>query len=168
MKRAVQTLVLLLVVASVQNVLTQMWPPIGFFDALMVTTGLLALRLPLPEAVLYGAVAGLAQDGLAGGLIGLHAFSKTAVAALLTSLGTILMVRGPLAEALLIGVATVVEALIVGVLLAFLGWPGSAVTLVVLARGAGTAALCATFLLGGPWVVSSWRRRQARPRISVR
>jgi len=167
MKQALRIGVGMLVIAVVQNTLTSLWQPLGLFDGLMILAGLLAFRLRFAPAVLGGAAAGLIQDSLAGGLIGLHAFAKTAVTSLLSSLGGVLMVRGQLAEALLIGGAAVLEAAVARLLLLFLGWPGAEPVTTVLARGVATGLLCGAFLLGWPWVVTKWQRRRQRPRISL-
>lgn len=168
MARTLRILGLLLLLGGVQTVLTDAWPPLGLLDPLMVATGLLALRLEFVPAVLTGAAAGLVQDSLAGGILGLHAFAKTAVAATLASLGGFLVVRGELASAVVIGLGAVVEGLIVRLLLLFLGWPGGESLAWILGRGLGTAFLTAVFLLGLPRVVMSWRRWRQRPRLRIR
>lgn len=168
MGRALRVLGLLLGIGAAQTVLTDAWLPLGLFDALMVAAGLLALRLPFVPAVFTGAVAGLIQDSLAGGLVGLHAFGKTAVAGALTSLGKVLVVRGELAKASMIGLGAVVEGVLVRLLLLFLGWPRGEAAAVILGRGAATAILCLAFLLGVPRVVMAWKRRRERSRIRIR
>ena len=137
----VKVLVLLLVVGTVQTRLTAVWAPLSVFDPLMVATGILALRLPFAPAVLTGAAAGLIQDSLGGGIVGLHAFSKTLVAASLASMGTFLVVRGEVASSIVIGVAAVAESLIARGLLLFFGWPVGESTAWVLGRGAGALFL---------------------------
>lgn len=168
MVKALRILGLLVVVGALQTVLTDTWMPLGLLDPLMVATGLLALRLPFVPAVFTGAAAGLVQDSLSGGLLGLHAFAKTAVAAALTSLGQFLVVRGELASAIVIGLGALAEGLIVKLLLLLLSWPGGEALPWTVGRAAGTAFLTAAFLLGLPRVVMSWKRWRQRPRLRFR
>lgn len=167
-RTALQIVALLLGVGVAQSIVTQVWSPLGLVDGLMIAVGLLALRLPFPAAVLSGAFAGFLQDSLAGGLIGLHAFAKTAASAMIASLGAVLMVRGPLAEALVIGVAAFVESAIVRTLLLFLNWPGAEGAPLVLGRGLGTALLCGTLLIAGPRVGMRWRLWRSRSQLTLR
>lgn len=163
-RTALQIMALLLGIGVAQSIATQLWRPLGLVDGLMIASGLLALRLPFPGAVFSGAFAGFLQDSLAGGLIGLHAFAKTAASALIASLGSVLMVRGPLAEALVIGVAALVESVIVRTLLSFLDWPGAEGASRVLGRGLATALLCGTLLVAGPRMGKRWHRWRSRSR----
>lgn len=168
MAQALRVVGLLLLLGVVQTAATALALPLGLLDPLMVATGLLALRLGYVPAVFTGAAAGLIQDGLAGGLIGLHAFAKTAVAAVISSLNRFLVVRGELASSLVVGAAAVAEGLIVRLLLLFLGWPGGEGAAWILGRGFGTMMLSAAFLIGVPRVVMGFRRRRRRPRIHLR
>jgi len=158
----------LLLVGLVQNALTQAWSPLGRIDGLMMLTGFLALRLRFVPAVATGAVAGLVQDSLAGGLIGLHAFAKTVVAAVLGSIGGVLMLRGQLAEALIIGVGTFAEGLIVRSLLLFLGWPGLDSGGLVLGRSVTTGLVMGLLLVGVPRARLEWKARRGRRRVLAR
>lgn len=168
MKDIGKVVLLLLGLGAIQTTLTQAWAPLGLADLLMAAAGLLALRLDFNRAVLTGAAAGLVQDSLAGGLIGLHAFAKTAVNAVLSSLGQFFVVRGQLASSVVVGIAAVAEASIVRLLLAFLGWPGAEPGSWIVGRGAVTAVVCAAFLVGGPQVVMMVNRRRNRSRIRLR
>ncbi len=168
MRSVVQIVVLMLAVGTAQVTLTQMVPPLGLVDGLMVATGLLALRRSFTASVLIGALAGFIQDSLSGGIVGLHAFAKTVVAALITSLGSIIVVRGQLAEAIVIGAAAVLESVIVVGLLGFFAWPGSEALTTIAARGGMTALACGVITVGGPRLVVGWRNRRERPRLSPR
>ena len=162
MKAILQIVVLMLVVGTVQTTLTQMMPAIGLVDGLMLATGLLALRHTFTTSVLTGALAGFVQDSLSGGIVGLHAFSKTIVAALITTLGNIIVVRGQLAEAIVIGTAAVIESMIVMGLLGFFAWPGVEGLGTIAARGGATAVICGVITTGAPRLVVVWHSRRSR------
>ena len=102
---ALRSLVVLLALGLAQIFLPQVWSGLGAIDWLLIYVALHALRGRFRGAVLVGAAAGLIQDGLSGGIIGLHAFAKTSVAALIAALGGLLVVRGPLPETLVVGAA---------------------------------------------------------------
>jgi hypothetical protein len=160
----VRIVVLVLLVGGLQVTLAQAWAPLGLIDGLMIVVGLLALRLVYPAALTVAAFSGLVQDGLGGGILGVHAFSKTAVAAVLNSMGSVLVVRGQLAEAVVFGVATVADGTIARMLLVFLDWAPQEPFSAVLLRGAGTGIVAAAYLLGRPWAVMRWQRWRRRPR----
>ena len=168
MKSVLQIVVLMLVVGTAQTTLAQMAPPLGLVDGLMVAVGLLALRRTFAASVLIGALAGFVQDSLSGGIVGLHAFAKTVVAALVTSLGNIIVVRGQLAEAIVVGAAAVAESLIVMGLLGFFAWPGVENLGTIAARGGATALACGVITVGGPHLVVRWNSRRNRSRLSLR
>lgn len=163
-----RALVLLLLAGGLQTVATATWWPLGAFDLLMVACGILALRGPWGGSVVAGSTAGFIQDALAGGLLGLHALSKTAVCAAINSLANVMVVRGPLAESLLIGAAAIGEALITRMVLAAISWPGSESLGWTLARGPATAILAGVLLLGRPAVVMWWQGRRSRARLRFR
>lgn len=167
-KNLLKIAALLLVAGLLQISLADLWLPLGAVDLLMIASGLLALRLPFVPTIFTGAAAGLVQDSLAGGLIGLHAFAKTAVTAGLNSLGHFLVVRGELASAVVIGLAAMVESIIVRLLLSFLQWPGDPSPLWLIGRGLGTTLACGFFLIAGPRVVMMTQRRRRSPGIRLR
>lgn len=160
----VRNVVLILVVGALQTVLADAWEPLGLIDGLMIVAGLLALRLSYPAALITAGFAGLVQDSLAGGLLGVHSFSKTVVAAALNSMGSVLVVRGQLAEAIVIGGSAFLDGVIAGALMTFLDWPPQQPLTVIALRGFATGAVCAAFLLLRPWVLMKWRRWRTRPR----
>ncbi len=168
MRSVFQIVVLMLVVGTFQTTLTQMVPPLGLVDGLMVAAGLLALRRTFAASVVIGALAGFVQDSLSGGIVGLHAFAKTVVAALITSLGNVIVVRGPLAEAIVIGAAAMIESMIIRSLLDFFAWPGMEPLATVAARGGATAMACGVITVGGPRLVVGWHGRRKRSRLSLR
>ncbi|NKB87534.1 MAG: rod shape-determining protein MreD [Acidobacteria bacterium] len=158
--RAVRVGLGLLFVGTLQTLLPNYWLALGHIDFMMIAVGLLALRSHFRSAVLIGAVGGLLQDSLAGGIIGLHAFAKTAVAAGLAAIADLFAVRGQLAEALIVGVATALEAMIVRSLLAFLEWPGTDTLPQIATRAAITGLICGIGTVGIPLAMASWKRRR--------
>ena len=158
--RAVRMVLLFLVVGTVQTLLPQTWMPLGNIDGMMIAVGLVALRTSFNGAVWTGALGGLIQDSLAGGIIGLHAFAKTAVAAGLALLADSFAVRGRLAEAVIVATATALEGALVRALLLFLGWPGAESPAVLLTRACVTGLVCGLGTVGLPFVVATWQRRR--------
>lgn len=121
--RRFRPVVLLFGFGLLQVFLPQVWSPLGAVDWLLVYIVHRSLRSPFQHSVLLGAGGGLIQDGLSGGIVGLHAFSKTAVAALIASFGTFLVVRGALPQALVTGAAAALESVVVIAWQAMLGRP---------------------------------------------
>lgn len=152
----------LLLVGTLQTLLPNVWLTLGRIDFMMIAVGLLALRSRFRPAILIGALGGLLEDSLAGGIIGLHAFSKTAVAAGLAIIADFFAVRGQLAEAVIVGVATAAEAAIVSALLVFLAWPGTENLPEIAVRAGVTGLVCGVGTVGIPFAVASWKRRQRR------
>lgn len=157
---------LILIVGALQSLAGQIWLPLGLFDALTVIVVHQALRRSYEGAILTGAAAGLMQDSLSGGLLGLHAFSKTAAAAAVASLGRVVVIRGPLTESLLSGVAALGIGLVELGLLSFLDWPARESLWTIVGRGAVTALLALAFLSMRPWLLTKWRRWRRSPSSS--
>lgn len=155
-----RSLAALFALGLLQVFLPQVWTGLGTIDWLLIYVVLQTLRGSFRGAVLGGAGAGLIQDGLSGGIIGLHAFAKTAVAALIATFGGLLVVRGPLPEALVVGTATMLEGLLVVAWQAMLERPGS-LGLLALAVRAGTTALAALAILTA---ARRWQERARRTR----
>ena len=151
---------LLLGIGLLQAWLPQVWRPLGAVDWLLIVVVHQALRSKFRRSVLFGAGAGLIQDGLAGGIVGLHAFAKTAIAAIIASFSSVLVVRGPLPEASLAAVASVAESLIVVAWLALLEQPSMS-PLNIPARSVATGVATLLFL------ISLQRIRQRRRRASA-
>ena len=152
---ALRSLVVLLALGLAQIFLPQVWSGLGAIDWLLIYVALRALRGRFRGAVLVGAAAGLIQDGLSGGIIGLHAFAKTSVAALIATFGGLMVVRGPLPETLVVGAAGILEGFIVVAWQVMLGRPVSLSLFDLLLRAAATAA--ATLI-----ILSAARRWQQR------
>jgi len=80
-----RSLAALLALGVVQIFLPQVWSGFGVVDWLLIYIVVEALRSSFQRSTLLGAGGGLIQDGLAGGILGLHAFAKTSVAALIAA-----------------------------------------------------------------------------------
>lgn len=145
----------LLALGVVQVFLSQVWSGFGAIDWLLIYIVLQSLRGPFRRSILLGAGGGLIQDGLAGSIIGLHAFAKTSVAALIAAFGGLLVVRGPLSEAFVVGAATALEGVIVSTWQVMLGRPASMSVVDIVIRVVATSA--ATLA-----VLSAARRRERR------
>ena len=146
-----------------QILLPQVWSPLGLVDWLLIAVVHQALRSGLRRSVLLGASAGLIQDGLSGGIIGLHAFSKTVVAAIIAGFGSFIVVRGALYQGIVSGGAALGDGLIVAAWLAMLGRPQSLRTLDLLLRALATGGIAAVVLWSARW----WERRMMRRRMAM-
>lgn len=153
--RALRWAVLLLALGLLQSFSQVVWSPLGHVDWLLVAVVHQALRGPFRRAVLLGAVAGLLQDGLSGDIVGLHGFAKTSIAALIASFGSFLVVRGPLPEAIVTGIASFAESAIIVAWLVLLEQSSAVVGLSITGRAIATAVATAV-------VLSTARRIQQR------
>jgi len=149
---------ILLGLGLVQTFLPTVWTPLGAVDWLLLPVVHLALRSTAQRAILVGAVAGVIQDALSGGLIGLHGFSKTAVAGIIAFFGNLLVVRGALPEGTIAGIAALLEGAIVAAWLLTLSRP--AVSGPVGLAGRAIATGVAAVLVHA--AVAGWRRRRRR------
>ncbi len=152
---ALRSVALLLGLGLLQISLPQVWSGFGAVDWLLIYIVLQSLRSPFQRSILLGAGGGLIQDGLSGGIIGLHAFAKTTVAALIASFGSLLVVRGPFPEALVAGGAAALESLIVIAWQIMLERPVSIGAADVIVRALATAAATVVILSTVRW----WERR---------
>jgi rod shape-determining protein MreD len=148
----------LLGLALLQVSLPQVWSPLGAVDWLLIFIVHESLRGSFQRSVLIGAAGGLVQDGLSLGIVGLHAFAKTSVAAIIASFGSFLVVRGPLLQALVTGVAALGESLIVVFWQAMLGRPVSMGPLDIVIRALATGIVTALIFA----VVRRWQQRVRR------
>lgn len=150
-----RSLAALLTLGVVQIFLPQVWSGFGVVDWLLIYIVVEALRSSFRKSILLGAAGGLIQDGLAGGILGLHAFAKTSAAGLIAAFGGFLVVRGPLPEAFVVGAATALEGLIVIAWQVMLGRPVSIDLVDVVIRAVATAI--AAFM-----ALSAFRRWEQR------
>jgi rod shape-determining protein MreD len=157
---ALRSLVALLALGVLQVFLSQVWTGLGAVDWLLIYVALQSLRHSFRHSILLGAGGGLIQDALSGGIIGLHAFAKTAVAALIATFGGLLVVRGPLPEAIVAAAAAVIESLIVVAWQAMLERPLSLGPIDLGVRAGATALATFAVLSTARW----WQQRARRKR----
>jgi len=157
--RALRWIVLLLALGVLQTFTGEVWAPFGHIDWLLIAVVYMALRGSFREAVILGAVAGLMQDGLSREIVGLHGFAKTSIAALIASFGSFLVVRGPLPEAVVTGLASLLESSIVIAWLVLLGRSTSVTGLSITGRAVATAVATAAVLSTARWLLLRRKRR---------
>lgn len=153
-----RSLAALFALGVLQVFLSQVWSGFGSVDWLLIYIVLQSLRGSFRRSILLGAGGGLIQDGLAGGILGLHAFAKTSVAAVIAAFGGLLVVRGPLPEAFVVGAATALEGLIVSAWQVMLGRPSSMSLVDIVVRVVATTAATLAVLSA----VRRWERRALR------
>jgi rod shape-determining protein MreD len=104
--------------ASLRNV----WPPLRFLDFPLIVVVYYALQRDALQALMVGAICGIASDSLgAGGIIGSSGFSKTVVAFVIVSLSSRMMVDNPLARIPVLAGAAVLDSAIFVLLNRMLG-----------------------------------------------
>jgi len=157
--RALRWFLLLLALGLLQTFTPVVWSPLGHVDWLLIAVVYVALRSSFREAVILGALAGIMQDGLSQEIIGLHGFAKTSVAALIASFGSFLVVRGPLPEAVVAGITSLLESSIVVAWLVLLGRSSQVAGLSITGRAIATAAATAAVLSAARWVQQRRKRR---------
>lgn len=139
----VPALLLALLVDAVALALTA---PDRLFDPFLVLTAFVASRGRKVEAMLAGAVIGLAQDGLGSVVFGIHFLSKVVVAYVVALASSRLIPGQPLTHAVLIAGATVLELVVFAASGFLLGQrfevrsPGELATLLALNVVLGTVA----------------------------
>jgi rod shape-determining protein MreD len=157
--RALRWLLLLLALGLLQTFTPVVWAPLGHVDWLLIAVVYMSLRGSFREAVILGAVAGLIQDGLSQEIVGLHAFAKTSLAALIASFGSFLVVRGPVPEAVVTLIASLLESSIVIAWLVLLGRSSQVVGLSITGRAIATAVATAAVLSAARWLQQRRKRR---------
>lgn len=94
-----------------QSVLRQIWPPLVHIDLPLIVTVYFALQRDVLQAMMVGAIAGLATDSLSGGgLLGAGGFSLTLTAYLIATLATRVMLDNPLVRIPVIAGAALFDA----------------------------------------------------------
>ncbi len=89
---------------------------IVYLDAFLLVVVYFAAKEGLLTGILVGAISGLVQDSFSGGIVGIHGFTKTLVGFMVGMLSTILVVENLVAQALLLGLATLLNgAVIIGI-----------------------------------------------------
>ena len=108
-----------------QSSLRAVWPPLVYIDLPLIVVVYFALQRDAMQAILLGAIAGLATDALGGGLLGAGGFSKTLVSYLVVTLATRVMLDNPLARIPVLAGASLLDDAVYVLLHRMLGQPPS-------------------------------------------
>ena len=81
---------------GLQSSLRLLWEPLVYIDLPLIAVVYFALRRDPVQAVVIGAVAGIATDAFSSGLLGANGFAKTLTAYLIAALVTRIMIDNPL------------------------------------------------------------------------
>lgn len=107
-----------------QSSLKARWQTLSYVDLPLVVVVYFGLQRNTLQALIIGAVVGLATDALgAGGLLGAGGFSKTLVAFLVATLASKMMLENPLVRIPVLAGAALVDASIYVLLHRMLGQP---------------------------------------------
>jgi rod shape-determining protein MreD len=96
-----------------QSSLPAIWPPFVYIDLPLIVVVYFALQRDPLQALVIGAVAGLAMDALGGGgLLGAGGFSKTLVAYLIASVATRVTLDNPLVRIPVLAGAALLDSVV--------------------------------------------------------
>ncbi|HEX8845330.1 MAG TPA: rod shape-determining protein MreD [Pyrinomonadaceae bacterium] len=121
--RQLKIALVLAVAVILQSTLRVVWPPFVYLDLPLIVVVYFALQRDALQALLIGAIAGLATDALSSGLLGAGSFSKTLVAYLVVSLVTRVMIDNPLARIPVLAGASLLDDTVYVLLHRMLGQP---------------------------------------------
>ena len=137
-----------------------------FVDPFLLAIAATAMSGAVGWASLAGALVGLVQDGLSGGLYGLHGFAGTVVAFVMARTARMMDLQKGYYVALFFACAVVLQQLVLQGLLLLLLRDGELLSLADLAIRAGVAAplgalLVAAVARAGEWLHALRSRRRA-------
>lgn len=122
--RQLKIAVVLAVAVILQSTLKANWQPLSYVDLPLIVVVYFALQRDALQALIIGAVTGLATDALgAGGLLGAGGFSKTLVAFVIASLASRVMLDNPLVRIPVLAGAALLDATVYVLLHRMLGQP---------------------------------------------
>ena len=121
--RQLKVALVLVVAVILQSTLRAVWPPFVYLDLPLIVVVYFALQRDALQALLVGAIAGLATDALSFGLLGAGGFSKTLIAYLVFSLSTRVMLDNPLVRIPVLAGAALVDDTVYVFLHRLLGQP---------------------------------------------
>lgn len=121
--RQLKIAVVLTLAVLLQSSLGYIWHPLVYIDLPLVVVVYFALQRDMLQALVIGALAGLAMDGLSGGLLGAWGFSKTLTAYLIAALSMRVMLDNPLARIPVLAGAALLDAAVNVLLHRMLGQP---------------------------------------------
>jgi rod shape-determining protein MreD len=136
-------------------------------DLGLVVVVFVGLLMGPPAGLLTGSATGLAQDALAGGVVGVSGLSKTLVGFIAGVLGTMFVVARPVPRFVMFFTASLVDIGIFFGLLSVFGVRGAlpAVAAVLVRAIAGGTVGAAAFQLMEAWPRIVERRRIAKSRV---
>ncbi|PYS47980.1 MAG: rod shape-determining protein MreD [Acidobacteria bacterium] len=123
--RQLKVALVLAVAIILQSSLRAVWPPFIYVDLPLIVVVYFALQRDALQALLVGAIAGLATDALSFGLLGAGGFSKTLVAYLVYSLSTRVTLDTSLVRIPVLAGASLVDDAVYVLLHRMLGQPSS-------------------------------------------
>jgi rod shape-determining protein MreD len=94
----------------------------GFFDFFLIVVVYYALTTQQVNAMLVGAVCGLVQDALFAPIIGVNAFAKALLGYLIGGLSSKMLLHQAPAQLMVLGIATLLQALVLFALQLVLGF----------------------------------------------
>lgn len=163
--RALKLLVAVVAALVAQLVLVALLPPVArFVDPFVLAIACIAMTGRVGWASSSGAVLGLAQDALSGGLYGLHGFAGTAVAFVMARTARMVDLHKSYYIALFFACAVVIQQLVLQGLLLVLDPRPELLSVGDLALRAGIAAPLGALLVAGLERLGdsfgSWRSRR--------
>ena len=123
--RQLKVALVLVVAVILQSSLPAVWHLSVYVDLPLIVVVYFALQRNALQALLVGAIAGIATDALSGGLLGAGGFSKTLVAYVVVSLVTRVMIDNPLARIPVLAGASLLDDTVYVLLHRMLGQPTS-------------------------------------------
>jgi rod shape-determining protein MreD len=122
--RQLKIALVLALAVILQSSLPAIWPPLVYIDLPLIVVVYFALQRDPLQALVIGAVTGLAMDALSpGGLLGAGGFSKTLVAYLIAYIATRVMLDNPLVRIPVLAGAALLDSVIFVLLHRMLGQP---------------------------------------------
>ncbi len=159
--RPLKIAVVLTLAIILQSSLPQVWHYSIYVDLPLIVVVYFALQRDALQALMIGAVVGLATDALGGGLLGAGGFSKTLTAYVIVSLATRVMLDNPLARIPVLAGAALFDSVIYVLLHRMLGQPSLVPFVEAASYGLIGTTLTGTLLL---YVLDNFFSERARQR----
>ena len=107
----------LLIALTLHSLLDSFYPnALAFFNPYLILVIYYSMGGNIVGAIFAGVAAGFVQDAFSNAMFGLHAFSLTFCAYIVSSINARLMLRGPLAFGACLGGAVIVNELVIYIL----------------------------------------------------
>lgn len=121
--RQLKIAIVLALAIILQSSITSVWHPFVYADLALVVVVYFALQRDVLQALIIGAMAGLAMDALSGGLLGAGSFTKTFIAYVIFALSTRVSLDNPLVRIPVLACAALMDAAIYVLLNRMFGQP---------------------------------------------